>query len=112
MRNCLDNPRSLRYYAARSDLYEKESEMSRYQRAIYTLLLAGALLAGCDVSSPAPATTPTPNAVTPGGGTPTPLATSGPGATPVDNPTAYPGPQDVIPTPTFPPGYVPPTPQQ
>jgi hypothetical protein len=74
--------------------------MTSYKRIATTLLIAGALLAGCDVSSPGGATTPT--------ASPTPATTSTPEASPAADSTAYPVPADA--TPTFEPGYVPPTP--
>jgi hypothetical protein len=84
----------------------KESEMTSYKRIATTLLIAGALLAGCDVSSPGGATTPTP-AATPAA-SPTPATIDTPAASPAGDATAYPVPVDA--TPTFAPGYVPPTP--
>jgi len=82
--------------------------MTSYKRIVTTLLIAGALLAGCDVSSPGGATTPTP-AASPTA-SPTPATGSTPEASPAADGTAYPVPVDA--TPTFAPGYIPPTPSQ
>jgi hypothetical protein len=80
--------------------------MTCFRRSIYALLIAGALLAGCDISSPPAAATPPPsNAATPA--TNPGEATPVPGGGPSNNPTAYPAPAQIA-TPTFPPGYVPP----
>jgi len=78
--------------------------MNRYRHLLYALLLAGALLTGCDVSSPGGAATPAPAA------TAAPATTGAPESSPDGNATAYPVPVDTTPiSPTFAPGYVPPT---
>ena len=84
--------------------------MNRYRHLLYALLLAGALLTGCDVSSPGGAATPAPAASPAPAATPAPATTGAPEASPDGNATAYPIPVDT--TPTFAPGYVPPTPSQ
>jgi hypothetical protein len=69
-------------------------------RVLSVLLLALALLAGCDVSSPSAAPSPLPTA----GAIPEVPTTGAPVDNATPNGTAYPAPE----SPTVPPGYVPP----
>ena len=81
--------------------------MKRCFHALFALLVALALLAGCDVSSPSASPSPLPTA----GAIPEATATSAPASDATPDNAAYPSPGTEQPPTAFPPGYVPPTPQ-